>query len=648
LSYQTNLFPPESDWTPVETLPEFAGADAIVIDTETNDPGLEEHGPGWAVRNGYLVGVAISLVFGENTHSFYLPFQHDGGGNLSKSWVLNYVKDICKQEEIPKIFHNAGYDIGWLSTENIEVKGKLYDTQFAAALLDENRYSYSLDNLAKDWCGMGKDETLLREACAVFGMGKAVKANLWRLHAKYVGPYGEGDVDNTYALWKHTKPRLEAEGLQELFELEVGLIHGLIKTRRIGIRVDEDRAALAGQELKVKRKETLVEIYRKFNVHVDVWANASIAKAFDVQGLEYPRTPKGSPSFVKEFLEGHVHELPRMIRRVRQIEKTVNTFIKGMIEKQAVNGRIHCELHSMKSDKGGTVGGRFSCSNPNLQQTSARDLEFGPMVRALFLPEQGCLWYAHDYSSQEPRLTVHYAVLTDQPGAKEAEADYNNNPKTDYHQMVADLCGIARKPAKIINLGLAYGMGELKLCQDLGLPTEQVENSKGEEYEVAGAEGKALFALYHEKVPFIKGLTNRCSNLASSRGYIRTILGRRCRFDMWESVKYGRSKPPVRGKEVAEKRFGTRVRRAMTHKGMNRLIQGSAADQTKKAMLAIYKEGLVPMLQMHDELDFSSDCEKDMDMVKEIMETCVPLRVPVVVDTDIGRDWAEATYGTGA
>mgnify|MGYP003668903571 FL=1 len=594
------------------------------------------------MRHGHIAGVAITLINDMDYETFYLPIGHEAGGNLSKSWVLNYVKALCADERIEKVFHNAMYDIGWLTTEGIEVKGEIYDTMYAAALIDENRYSYSLDNLGSDWCGMGKDETLLKEAAASYGIAKnAVKANMWRLHPRFVGPYAEQDTLATTSLWQYTRQHIISEGLQEIFNIEIALIPLLIKMRQQGIRVDMDKAAQVRKELVKKQKEIHGEIYRKYNHKVNVWASSSLVAVFDEAGLAYPRTPKGAPSFTKEFLAAQTHDLPLMILRARKIEKTINTFVDGMIKDQSFDGRIHCELHPLKSDDGGTVTGRMSCSNPNLQQTSARDPEFGPLVRGLFLPEPGCEWWSLDYASQEPRLTVHYASLTHQNGAKEAVLGYNEDPRMDYHRMIADICGIERKPAKTINLGLAYGMGAVKLCESLGLPTETVTGYNGKDREVAGEEGITLMELYHEKVPFVQGLTDQCANLAGDRGFIKTLLGRKCHFDTWEPVGgYGSM---IKGREAAEERWpDKRLRRAMTHKAMNRLIQGSAADMTKKAMVEIHKEGIVPMLQMHDELDFSLDNEKDAARCAEIMENCVQLEVPSVVDIEHGDSWGTA------
>tara|TARA_R110000737_G_scaffold179848_1_gene203969 strand:- start:390 stop:2351 length:1962 start_codon:yes stop_codon:yes gene_type:complete len=639
--FQTTLFEPDSNWEAPDTLPDFSQCKVVAIDLETCDPGLKEHGPGWPMNNGHVAGIALTFVYDSEEISMYLPIAHQMGGNMAKSWVINYVKKLCADERIEKVFHNAMYDIGWLSTLDIEVAEPYYDTMFAAALLDEDRYSYSLDSLAKDWCGVGKNEALLNEASASFGIkGKNVKSNMWRLHPRFVGPYAEADTIATIALWKYTRQKIKSSDLQGIFDLELSLIPMLLKMRKQGIKVDTDRAEVLRKQLSQKKKDTLQEIYRKFGCNVDVWASKSLASAFDHNNLKYGTTPKGAPSFTKEFLAGHPHELPQMILRCRKIEKTINTFVEGMILKQSFNGRIHCELHPLKSDDGGTVSGRFSCSNPNLQQTSARDPEFGPLVRSLFLPEKGSLWGALDYSSQEPRLTVHYSALTHQQGSTEAVHMFNKDPRTDYHQMVADLANIDRKHAKTLNLGLAYGMGEVKMCEGLGLPTEWMTGFNGKQRQIAGSEGKALIEAYHEKVPFVRGLTDTCSNIALDRGFIKTLLGRRCRFDSWEPIRgYA---PAVKGKEAAEEKHG-KVRRAYTHKALNKLIQGSAADMTKAAMLEIHKEGITPMLQMHDELDFSFDNEKDAKRCTEIMENCVKLEVPVIVDAEFGTNWGNAT-----
>ncbi len=640
---QIPLFEPETTWTAPEVLPEFENAEAIAIDLETCDLDLKNSGPGWPWGGGHVAGIALCFKKGKDFESHYLPIGHQTGQNLDKALVRAYLQKLC-DSKITKVFHNALYDIGWLRTEQIlKIEGPIFDTMSGAALLDENRKSYSLDNVGKSWLGIGKDETLLAEAGAAYGI-KHIKSEMWKIPPQFVGPYAEQDTLVTLKLWEYEKAKLAKDDLEDIVELEMAILPLLVEMRAKGIRIDLDKTQQTKKQLLKQQAELNKELYRKFGVKVDVWASASIAKAFEAHNLEYPRTEKtAAPSFTKEFLEAHPHEITDIILRIRKIDKTINTFIDGMVLSSAHNGRIHAELHPLKSDEGGAVSGRFSCSRPNLQQASARDPEFGPMVRKLFLPEEGQQWGALDYSSQEPRLTVHYAHKTNQPGAKEAVENYNTDKDMDYHQMVADLAGISRKHAKTINLGLAYGMGQVKLCASLDLPTEKVQNKNGRVIEIAGEEGLQIIAQYHEKVPFIRGLTTTCSNLAQERGYIRTIGGRLCRFNMWEPSN-GSWEVPVEGRAEAIEKWGGQVRRAFTHKALNRLIQGSAADMTKLAMRNLWQEGIVPLHQMHDELDFSFETKKQADKCVEIMEQCLPLSVPTVVDAEFGSTWADAQY----
>lgn len=587
-------------------------------------------------RNGHVAGFALGLAKGQNVKNIYLPIGHlEGSENLDKDQVTSYVREICALN-IPKIFHNSLYDLGWLSSLDIKVEGRIIDTMYAAALLDENRYSFGLDILGKEWLGEGKDEEELVKAANILGYGKDIKGSMWKMPPRYVGAYAEQDAGVTHKLWEYEQARLVKEDLTDLMDLEMSLVPLLLEQRRRGVRVDVDRAEQLRNEMKRKKEDLLEEVYHKFGGRCDPYNAKQIARICDKQNIPYSRTPTGLPSFTKEWLETHPHEFPRMIREARKIDKTISTFFEGMILDHVHKGRIHAEAHPLKSDDGGTVSGRFSYSNPNLQQTTARDPVYGPMVRSLFLPEDGCLWGALDYSSQEPRLTVHYAYLTKQRGAAEAVAAFKENPRLDYHQMVADLAGIERGHAKIINLALAYGMGQVKLCLDLGLPLETLEDGR----QIAGPEGRALLDKYHECVPFVKGLMSKCTRIAADRGYVRTLLGRRCRFDSWEPTM-GR-KPAVRGRAAASNAFDGPIKRAFTHKALNRLIQGSAADMTKKAMQGLWAEGVVPMISMHDELDISVPDETHGRKCVEIMEHCVEISVPQVIDAEFGFNWGNA------
>ena len=610
------MFAPESNWSIPDIFPKFGDTERIAIDLETYDPHLLTSGPGWATNRGYMVGVGVATKDWKG----YFPIRHEGGGNLDEAVVLRWLKNTLSSSKREVIFHNALYDVGWLRREGVDVKGKILDTMFAAPIVDENRYSYSLDALGQTYCGEKKDESLLQDAALAWGINP--KAEMYKLHSKYVGPYGEQDAALTLKLYEKLKLELREQNLEPIYEMECKLIPLLLEMRWRGVRVDEQKAADVSKNLSLQEQKLQIEIKRKYGEDVNLWANASLQKIFDKNNLAYPRTEKGMPSFQRQWLESHEHELPQMIVRARKLNKARTTFIDKMISEHAVDGRIHAEAHPLRSDAGGTVSGRFSYSNPNLQQVPARDPELGTMIRSLFIPEEGCQWGLFDYSQQEPRLTVHYANRMGLIGAKDAVTAYRDK-NADFHQIVADMANIPRKQAKNLNLGLSYGMGKQKLIKELGL---------------GDTEAQALLTKYHEKVPFIRGLQDQCARVALDRGYIKTLAGRRCHFDLWEH-KYEDSMPlPL---EEAREKYGDVLKRSYTYKALNRLIQGSAADMTKLAMLGLWEEGIVPHVQVHDEVDISIEDEEQAAKVSRIMENCVELAVPLVVDTELGASWGE-------
>ena len=614
---QQPLFTPDSSWTPPEFLPDLSSAKEIAIDLETWDPNLRNKGAGWARKDGQIVGIAVATDGWQG----YLPIRHRAGGNLDENAVMSWMKDVAKTKA-DKVCHNASYDIGWLKAEGIEVQGRIIDTMIGAPLIDENRFSYSLNNLGKTYLQETKSEELLYDAAQAWGVD--AKAGLYQIPPMYVGPYAEQDAAMTLRLWNWQKSEISRQDLWSVFDLETSILPLLIDMRMKGVKVDLEATERLSKQFQAKEIESLHRIKQLVGEEVEIWANASIEKAFKKLNLSFNYTEKGSPSFQQSWLEAHEHEFPQLIVKARKMNKARTTFIDGMLMSNQQNGRIHAELHPLRSDDGGTVTGRFSYSNPNLQQVPARDPEIGAAIRSLFIPEDNCEWGAFDYSQQEPRLVVHYAEMMQLRGAKDA-GDAFRDGDADFHQVVADMAGIKRKQAKNINLGLFYSMGVKKLSDSLGLTLD---------------EGKELFGRYHERVPFVKALSERAIRRASDQGSIRTLLGRRCRFDKWEPAQFGTRK--IMDHKTAYAEHGNAIKRAFTHKAMNRLIQGSAADMTKKAMQLLYAEGIIPHIQVHDELDFSIESHEQAIRIKEIMEHCVELSVPVKVDVDLGPNWGEA------
>jgi len=614
---QQPLFTPETEWVMTDELPNLKGSKEIAIDLETNDPHLIELGSGNVTGKGHIAGIAVAV----EGWSGYFPIHHEQGGNMDKKLVLEWLQDVCNQEHTTFIFHNAMYDVCWLRAAGIKIKGKIVDTMIAASLIDENRLSYQLNTLAKHYVGIGKDEKILYEAAKDYGVNP--KKEMWRLPAMFVGQYAERDAEVTLKLWQRLHRELHDQELMDVFKLETKLFPCLIEMRFKGVRVDLEKAQKIKTNLMSREKKILTKIKDLTGINVEIMAARSIAKAFDKLGLPYDRTQKSKePSFTKNFLQNHPHELARAIADAREINKAHTTFIDS-ITKHAHNGRIHADINQIRSDQGGTVTGRFSMSNPNLQQIPARHPELGPMIRSIFIPEEKCKWGSFDYSQQEPRILVHYAKLQNLPGVHEIVDAYRTGD-ADFHQVVAEMAGIERKQAKTINLGLMYGMGKNKLMAELGLMKESAEK---------------LIKQYHTKAPFVKQLMDNVTRKAEDRGKIRTLGGRACHFDLWQPTQFGIFKPlPL---EQARKEYDEPLKRAFTYKALNKLIQGSAADMTKKSMVALYENGIIPHIQIHDEVDISVDSDKKAEDIVKIMEEAVELQVPNKVDYESGNNWGE-------
>ncbi len=617
-------------WSPPESFPDLSNAKKIAIDLETRDPDLRASGPGWPTGNGEVVGVAVCT----DEFKGYFPLRHMGGGNLDERLVNSWLKDMLALP-CDKIFHNAQYDVGWLRRMGHKVNGRIIDTMLVASLLDETRFSYSLNAVAFEYLGKTKSEKGLVQAATEFGLD--AKSEMWKMPANFVGGYAETDAELTLDLWNYFSVELERSDLTTVFNLETELLPCLIEMTWKGIRVDLDRADQTQKILRNDEKNIMAELKTLTGLSVDIWSAQSLEIAFKEQQLPYPKTEKGKPSFTKEFLTQHTHKVPQLVAKAREINKINGTFIKT-IQKHAVNGRIHSHINQVRGGQGGTVTGRISMNNPNLQQIPNYGKGTATSVRNLFVPEEGQQWASIDFSQQEPRILVHYAEVYNQwqkgsvqlEGVTDFVGSYKNDPATDFHTLVAELADIPRKQAKVINLAIMYGMGVKKLGEALDLSLE---------------DAKELTAQYHARVPFVKGmqqaLITRLNKQTTDEAYLRSLRGRRLTFDQWEPDSFELTK--AYKKQEAEQKYGrTRLKRAYTYKSLNKLIQASAADMTKQAMVNVYKEGIVPLVQVHDELCCSVVGKEEAMKIKKIMEDAIPLEIPSRCDLEMGPSWGQA------
>jgi Mesyanzhinovviridae DNA polymerase len=615
------------------TLPSWAGAGRVGLDVETYDPHLKETGP--SVRTGgCLVGISFAL---EDGPAYYLPFGHRGGGNLPAEAVLTYVRAQAAAYAGTIVGANLNYDLDWLASAGVVFPAikRQRDVQVADPLLDELHNSYSLDAVARRWGFPGKDTGLLNDAMRNYGLKSG---EMYKLHSKYVGAYAEEDARLPLLINRKQERALEAEGLWDIYDLESEVQPVLLAMRRRGIRVDLGR--LDEVEAWALREEQLALSHLKAATGVavavgGVWEKEPIVRALGAAGVTLERTPSGQPKVDKALLKASDTTAAKAILRARKVSKLRTTFCAS-VRTHLVGDRVHPTYNQLATTRedGDTVGaryGRLSNEHPNLQQQPIRD-EFGPMWRGIYVPDAGARWACIDYNQQEPRLLTHYAELLGLPGAAAAADRYRADPRTDNHRLMTVLVyGQARWDAwtaaerkhhrdqcKQVYLALCYGMGGGKLARTLGLTTEWKTNTEGKPIEVAGPEAQALLDAFNAGAPFVRALARYCTQRAEQRGYIRTLLGRRCRFPLRPDGRYD-----------------------WAHKAINRLIQGGAADQIKRAMVDLHRAGHPLQLQVHDELDLSVESAAQAHAVAALMCSSVELNVPSVVDVELGPSWGE-------
>ena len=661
--------------------------DTVAVDLETYDPDLKDKGSG-AVRNkGRVCGIAIAT----EKQTLYFPLDHKEIEPIPRKKAWRYLNEkLFQNPNIKKVFHNAMYDVCWIRQESgLMPHGPLLDTMVAASVIDENRLRYSLDALSKEYLKESKKGYDLREKVLDWSNGtiKDPMTSMHELPYSLVKDYAEQDVNLTLRLWRHFEKRIDQENkvdngkvktLRSIFDLETELFPCLVDMKFKGVRIDVEGARKLGERLKETKEHIVNYIQRRTNVKIAIWAAASIKKLLDkLEIKDYEETPKSKlPKLSKDYLKTHRNHFIRLIAKAREFDKAEGTFVEGLL-KFVHKGRIHADINQIRGDKGGTITGRFSMSNPNLQQIPAKGF-IGKKMRALFIPEEGHLWGSFDYSQQEPRIVVHYALKLKMKGTEELVESYQNNPNADFHQIVANMAKIPRTTAKTINLGLFYGMGKNKLAEQLNLDYTEANN---------------LFNTYHNKVPFVRQLSNGLQKFAARNKFLYTLADRFCRFDMWEpiskrwnpkekkfvvkvietkkdeqgniiknndgeEVKEEVERPvPLLSKEDATLRYKSErhdkgypsdkdceyfenfYQPAFIYRALNKLVQGSAADMTKKAMVLLYKEGILPHIQIHDELCISITGKDQAKKIKDIMEKAIKLEIPNKVDYESGPNW---------
>lgn len=637
---QEPLFVPQSSWVPPTELPDLRQCKYIALDRETKDEGLAHgRGPGWAYKAGHVVGNAVAWHGG----AFYAPLRHPDTANVDAEAWRRWEDDHTKAG-VHFIFHNAGYDLSWGNVDlglDLPPGDRIECTNARSVLIDEGALSHSLDNQCKAAGIPAKDEAMLREAAAAYGWND-IKSDLWRMPARYVGPYAEQDARATLGLFDHQVEQISAQGLEVAYRLEMDLVPMVHEMRKRGIRIDLDAVARTQEKLFERRDEALEQLRQRLGTRVrldEVRSATWLEAAFARENLPFERTEKlKQGSFKAPWMRRHPHWLPQLISKARDSERMAKVFLGDFIVGYSHRGRLHASIHQYLSDededRGGTRTSRFSYSDPPLQQMPARDEELSTLIRGAFLPEEGEIWGSFDYSQQEYRQIVHFAALKGCDGAAEAVERYQNDPETDFHLFVAEITNLERKSAKGTNFAKSYGAGVHKFALMTGMTIDKARETMEQ---------------YDRELPFVKQISQIAESLAQQRGWVKLLDGARIHFNKWEAARwadnrdeYNKYMPPRPLEAAREAWAGKPLKRADTRKALNALVQGSSARQTKLAGRACWREGYLPLIQMHDEWAFSLNDPLVAQRIQELMRDVVKLRVPMKVDAEFGLTWGHA------
>jgi DNA polymerase I-like protein with 3'-5' exonuclease and polymerase domains len=661
---QIPLITPESNWEVPKELPDLTRVGEIALDTENRDNGISGgRGPGWAFGDGYVAGVGVAWRTGTEIQRIYVPVRHPETDNFPKEQVARWVTDITRKNRV--VFFNAGYDIGWLNADmGVPVPPVIDDASCAAFLIDENREDLSLDGVCA-WRGVpGKDLDALRDAATVYGYkAQDAVANIARLPARYAAPYGSQDPVSTLMVMEDLRPELAKQGLLQAYSVEMRLVPLIHAMRRKGIRINIDRAVQFQARMRDRSTQALGALTERLGRHVgieEVRSHKWLLATHEMEGVTVPTFRGDTAAFEKDWMRRAEHWLPRLIAEAKQCADMAEKFVGTYMLDFAHRGRLHANVNQWKYEEGGTRSHRLSYSDPPLQQAPSRPEPFEGWAltgenaveyRSCFEPEEGELWFSPDYSQQEYRHIVADAEKLGLEKAEVAGDMYRNDPKTDFHNLVVSLTGLPRRHAKDCNFAKAFGAGVPKFATMISKPL---------------AEAQEIMGQYDKELPFVRQLGSRCESLAQSRGWIKLFDGARCHFDLWEAAWLSKEErnrgyawnfrmSPCSLEEARERQKqtigdhahpwqGSRLKRAYTHKAMNRRIQGNAARQMKLAMATCWEQGHVPMLQMHDELSFSLTDKKAGDRIEEIMRTVYTCSVPFLVDAEWGLTWGDAKH----
>ena len=597
-----------------EVLRRVEASPLMIYDVETD--GLD-----WRVNR--IVGHVFT--FGPRPDdTYYVPVRHgpdyktgnimeypDKGGHPFEV-ALNRI--TSKRIDLRTVGHHLMFDMMMANSHGIRFVGPLEDTEVNDALLDEFSRSHSLEASCQHaGTPAKKGEELYHHLASRFG-GKPDRrtqmGNFWRLDGRDpIGfDYAAGDGVSTWHLYARQLEACQEQEIEGIRQLESRVTRTVYRMMRRGIKIDEARLAEVIDILEKRVAQAQQVLPEGLNVN----SSPGLAKYFRSLGFkdeQFNLTEKGNPSFDEEWLKHHDAGRPVIV--LRKFRHLLEAFALPMRDRHIYNGRVYATFTQMANDDFGTVTGRFSSSEPNLQQVPKRNKEGAMLLRSIFLPDEGLDWIDADLSQCEPRLLAHYSQ------SKVLLEGYLSKPSVDAHSAVAKAANIDRESGKRLNQTIITGGGKKKLIGMLG------------------PDGARIYDEYFAAMPEVKALQKESSGVMLRRGYVKSLLGRRARL------------------EKSDK----------SYLAINRLLQCGNADIVKKAMVDIddiyEKNGdtCAILNTVHDALGQQGNMS-DPDQYALVMESLrlltdfgpdgqsVFLSVPMQADYGIGKNWAEATFPT--
>jgi DNA polymerase-1 len=602
----------------------------FTVDTETT-------GVNW--RHDKIFGVSIST-----------PDSRDYYWDVRKTpKFFEWFNDQLKIFRGTVINHNLKFDIHMLREAGISMldgqyKGFDWDcTMVRAALIDEHRFKYDLDSVAEDYIGLGKVD-IYQELADMFG-GKPTRTvqmpNLHKAPFELVAPYAKRDTRATLDLWHAQQKIIDDVNMHKVTALERDVMYVVQDMEHKGVRVDIPLAIRSMGELALIIKRDHAQLNSIAGFQVNPNPSGSIHKLFApkqdkegvwiaIDGTVLQSTGSGKACLDKNALMRMTHPAASKLLALRKWMKCKNTFLKSQIIDNAEKGMVYPNINQCKSDRGGTITGRLSVTEPALQIMPSRDEEIKKIIRPIFLPDEGQRWYRADYSQADVRCFTHYTQ------SKPIMEAYQKDPKSDFYMIVSDLTGLPRNAphsgganAKQLGLSLIFSMGEGTAAKEMGLPCTVERGKKGTKFEhkswlKPGPEAIKILKDFHIAVPGIKEFSKKASSVAKSRGHLISLMGRHFHF--------------AGGKG--------------THKCVAFLCQSATAEVNKVKMVSTHRltKGTCSrlLLSVHDEINFSSDDPKLMKEVETEMQDFhsekarLKLRVPMISEMSNGNNWYEA------